>query len=80
MAKELVTVPMGTTKFKGYDKPRFTKSKTYRQEIKIGNGSEDATLLGEKRQFIEICSNCHMPWGEHIEISSCPEHQIIKFT
>jgi hypothetical protein len=70
MAKELVTVPVGATKFKGYDKPRFTKSKEYR----------NATLTIDKRQFIEICSNCHMPWGGHFGIEDCPTHQIIKFT
>jgi hypothetical protein len=70
---KLITIPKGTTQFKGYDKPRITKSKDY----KIG-GKFDWII-----EFIpsgtEICSNCHYTKARHYCNLDCPEYQRIEY-
>lgn len=65
----LITIPAGTTKFKGYDKPRISKAKRYQP----GGGYE---YIMKSNKI--ICKNCHNTWGAHVDVE-CPEYQRIQY-
>lgn len=66
----LTTVPRGTTTFKHYTKPRYSKAKIYK--------------VRECPKYLrEICCICHKSLGEHyrhglFDLAQCPEYQILN--
>jgi len=68
----LLTIPAGTTRFKGYDKPRMTRSKDSLVEYNIFRGNKYNN---------EICSICKLRRGLHfggINYDGCPSYQILQ--
>ena len=64
----LTTVPRGTTTFKPYNKPRYSKAKRY-------------TIHPTLNVFSQLCCNCHQPFGKHfpkLGKDDCPEYQILN--
>lgn len=68
----LTTVPIGTTTFKPYDKPRYSKAKRYKTMNVKGFGYQITGI-----ELNQICENCHQPYGKHNGYS-CPEYQILN--
>lgn len=69
----LTTVPRGTTTFKPYDKPRYSKAKRY---ITMNTKGANYQITGI--ELDQICKNCHYPYGKHSSSLSCPEYQILN--
>ena len=67
----LTTVPRGTTTFKPYDKPRYSKSKRFENQ-------SIADLTYDHERLDELCCNCHQPNGNHYIDDLCPEYQILN--
>ena len=63
---ELIDIPKKTTEF--LPTGRSTKAKRYNH----------IDRKGEYKHLLEICGNCHRPYGNHIG-SFCPAYQKIQF-
>lgn len=70
---KLITIPKGTTQFKGYDKPRITKSKDYKK------GGRLEFIVKYMPSAAEICSICHNTKARHYCNSDCPKYQRIEY-